>query len=44
MNWPRYIPNTPKIPGEYYNSFEDMKTVRPDIFKEMKHKYHIERV
>lgn len=43
MNWPRYVPNTPRIPGEYYNSFEWMKLARPDIFKGTRHGYHIER-
>lgn len=43
MNWPHYVPNVPKIPGEYYNSFDDLKKNRPDIFEEKKHGYHIKR-
>ncbi len=45
MNWPRYIPGIPRIPGEYYNSFEALKTARQDLFEGKEtSKYHIEYI
>ncbi len=51
MNWPRYVPGLPnttdnmRIPGEYYNSMEQLLKARPELFEGPElSKYHVECV
>lgn len=43
LDYPKYVPNVKKFPGEYYNSFAELKAARPDLFEgEERSAYHVE--
>ncbi len=44
LDYPKYVPNVKKFPGEYYNSFAELKAARPDLFEGEESAYHVVKI